>query len=129
MAVTDRQQRIADSIGRLIEALESLISEPDEFAGGSQGGSGSGSGQGRPPLIPPIAELMLLRGMQEQVYNQTQDLDGRGDLEADERRERLEELGEDQQDLLELGREMAEALGTTPLSEPEPTTPEPQDQP
>ncbi|MHC4588417.1 MAG: coiled-coil domain-containing protein, partial [Planctomycetota bacterium] len=129
VAVTDRQRWIADSIGRLIEALESLISEPDEFAGGRQGGSGSGSGQGRPPLIPPIAELMLLRGMQEQVYNQTQDLDDRGDLEADERRERLEELGEVQHDLLELGREMAEALGNTPLSEPEPTTPEPQDQP
>jgi hypothetical protein len=129
VAVTDRQQRIADSIGRLIDALESLITDPDEFAGGSQGGAGSGSGQGRPPLIPPIAELMLLRGIQEQVYNQTQDLDGRGDLEPDERRERLEELGEDQQHLLDLGQEMAEALGNAPTAEPEPVPPEPQDQP
>jgi hypothetical protein len=129
VAVTDRQQRIADSIGRLIEALEGLVSEPGEFAGGSQGGASGSGGQGRPPLIPPIAEIMLLRGMQEQVYNQTRDLDGRGDLQPDERQTRLEELGEDQQRLLELGEEMAEALGNAPASEETPPTPDSQDQP
>jgi hypothetical protein len=129
VAVTDRQQRIADSIGRLIEALEGLVSEPGEFAGGSQGGASGSGGQGRPPLLPPIAEMMLLRGMQEQVYNQTRDLDGRGDLQPDERRTRLEELGEDQQRLLELGEEMAEALGSAPASEETPPTPDSQDQP
>jgi hypothetical protein len=126
VAVTDRQQRIADSIGRLIEALEDLVSEPEEFAGGGPGG---GSGTGPRPVIPPVAELMLLRGMQEQVYNQTRDLDGRSDLGPDERQERLEELGGDQQHLLELGREIAEALGEVPPAEQAPTTPEPQDQP
>jgi hypothetical protein len=129
VAVTDRQQRIADSIGRLIEALEGLVSEPGEFAGGSQGGASGSGGQGRPPLLPPIAEMMLLRGMQEQVYNQTRDLDGRGDLQPDERQTRLEELGEDQQRLLELGEEMAEALGNAPASEETPPTPDSQDQP
>jgi hypothetical protein len=56
-------------------------------------------------------------------------VDGRGDLGANERQARLEELGEDQQQLLELGREMAEALGSAPTSESEPTIPEAQDQP
>jgi hypothetical protein len=129
VAVTDRQQRIADSIGRLIEAIEGLVSEPGEFAGGGQGGSGGSGRQGRAPLIPPIAELMLLRGMQEQVYNQTRDIDARGDLQPDERETRLEELGEDQQRLLELGEEMAEALSNAPASEGTPPTPESQDQP
>ena len=107
-AATRRQQRIADSIGRLIEALEDLISPPDKFAGRQGGGQG---GQGPPPpLIPPIAELMLLRGMQEQVYEETQDVDGRTGIEAPERRARLTELGDDQRSLLRLGRTMAEAM-------------------
>jgi len=129
VAVTDRQQRIADSIGRLIEALEGLMSEPGEFAGGSPGGASGSGGQGRPPLIPPIAEIMLLRGMQEQVYNQTRDLDGRGGLQPDERQTRLEELGGDQQRLLELGEEMAAALANAPAPEETPPTPDSQDQP
>jgi hypothetical protein len=105
-----RQQRIADSIGRLIEALEDLITPPDKFAGGQGAGQQSG-GQGKqPPLIPPIAELMLLRGMQEQVYEVTQDIEGRTGIETGERRAQLEELGDDQRSLLRLGREMAEAL-------------------
>ena len=103
-----RQQRIADSIGRLIAALEDLITPPDKFAGSQ------GAGQGRqgqpPPLIPPIAELMLLRGMQEQVYEETRIVDAHTGIEAGERRERLAELGGDQRSLLRLGREMAEAL-------------------
>jgi hypothetical protein len=129
VAVTDRQQRIADSIGRLIEALEGLMSEPGEFAGGGGGASGSSGRQGQAPLIPPIAELMLLRGMQEQVYNETRDLDGRGDMGPQERETRLEELGEDQHRLLELGEEMAEALSNTPASDETAPTPDSQDQP
>ena len=108
-AAVRRQQRIADSIGRLIEALEDLISPPDKFAG-SQGGGQSGS-KGQPaPLIPPIAELMLLRGMQEQVYEETQDVDARTGIAAGERRARLVELGDDQRSLLRLGRDMAESM-------------------
>jgi hypothetical protein len=130
VAVTDRQERIADSIGRLMEALEDLVSEPGEFAGGGQGASGGAGAQGGPPLIAPIAELMLLRGMQEQVYNQTREVDGRSDLEPEDRQSRLEELGEDQQRLMELGVEMAETLGSaSPESLEPPDSPEPEDPP
>ena len=107
--VTDRQRLIADSIGRIIDALEDLITPPDKFAGGQGQGNQAGSGR-PPPLIPPIAELMLLRGIQEQVYEQTRDLDGRRGIESGERASRFAELGEDQRDLLRLGQEMAEAL-------------------
>jgi hypothetical protein len=105
-----RQQRIADSIGRLIEALEDLITPPDKFAGGQGAGQQPGGQGQQPPLIPPIAELMLLRGMQEQVYEETKDVDGRTGIETGLRRARLTELGDDQRSLLRLGREMAEAL-------------------
>lgn len=115
--VTDRQQRIADSIGRLIEAIEGLIVPPGEFAQ-SRGGGGQSGQQGQMPLIPPIAELMLLRGMQEQIYQETTDVDGRIGLEPAGRLERLNELGRQQRELLEVGEQMAEAL-----RQPEPPMP------
>ncbi len=127
-SVTDRQQRIADSIARLIKSLEDLIVPPERFAGaGGQPGGGQGAGSPA-PLIPPVAELMLLRGMQEQVNEQTTDIDRRGDLEAPQRHERLAELGEEQRELLRLGQEMAEALQQgTPPEEPGDAAPPPQE--
>ena len=129
--VTDRQERIADSIGRLIEAMQDLVTPPEKFAG-SKGGAGSGGGQ-QAPLIPPLAELMLLRGMQEQVYDQTREVAGRGNGEPGERRARLTELGEDQRALLDLGQRMAEALqgGAPPDGGivPEDLLPDPQPDP
>ena len=115
--VTDRQQHIADSIGRLIKALEELLQPPDEFA---QQPAGGGGGGGQPRLIPPVAELRLLREMQEQVYNQTRDIDTRSDLEPARRRERLTELSTHQRELLDIGREIAESLqgGGRPANPP-----------
>ena len=122
--VTDRQQQIADSIGRLIKALEELLQPPEEFAEQTpQGGGGGGGGQ--QPLIPPVAELRLLREMQEQVYNQTRDLDSRDDLDSARRQERLVELGSDQRELLDIGREIAESLrGPEVPSDPLPGEPD-----
>jgi len=108
--VTDRQQNIADALGRLIKALEDALKPPDEFAG-QNGGSGSGgSGQQKPPLIPPVAELELLRGLQEQVYNQTTDIDRRTDLTEAQSRDRLRELGQEQRELLDLGKKIIESM-------------------
>lgn len=105
---TDRQQRIADSIGRLIEALVVVIEPPEEFAG--QRGSGAGSGGGIPQLVPPIAELKLIRGMQEQVYNLTRAIDGRTDLDPAARTDQLRDLGQTQRTLRDLGLQLIERL-------------------
>jgi len=110
--VTDRQQQIADSIGRLIAALEETLVPPDEFAQDENqaGGGNAGGQQGQQPLIPPVAELKLLQGMQEQLYQQTRQVDGRGDLDSAQRRGRLRDLGQQQRDLLEIGRGLIEKL-------------------
>jgi hypothetical protein len=109
--VTDRQQQIADSLARLVKALEEATRPPDEFAQNQQQGSGqSGQQNGPQPLIPPVAELQLLREMQEQVYNQTRAVDSRDDLTETQRLDRLSDLGQQQRDLMELGREIIEAL-------------------
>ena len=107
--VSDRQQRIADSLGRLIEALEALMdpAPPSEFAKGQGGGGGGGS---QAPLVPPVAELRLIRGLQEQVYNLTRDLDDLSDLDAAERSRRHRDLGREQRDLQGLGRQLLEDL-------------------
>jgi len=106
---TDRQNMIARAIGRLIEALEESIQPPDEFED-DQSGGGGGSGGGEQPLIPPITELRLLRGIQEEVYERTKLLNQRDGLDESLRRERLRELGREQRDLQQIGEDMLERL-------------------
>ncbi|MEM7229787.1 MAG: hypothetical protein AAF432_13330, partial [Planctomycetota bacterium] len=106
--VTDRQMLIADSLRRLMEALEEDESEEEEFAQDSQ--MGGGGQQGPQPLIPPVKELKLLRGLQEQVYDQTKSLDSREDLNSGQMRDRLRDVGQRQRDLLDLGEAMLDAL-------------------
>jgi hypothetical protein len=108
--VTDRQQWIARSIGRLIEALEEALTPPEEFAGEQDGGGGGQGQSGQQPLIPPVAELRLLQGLQEELYDQTRDLDNRDDLADARRRQRLRDLGEHQRELMELGEKMVERI-------------------
>jgi hypothetical protein len=108
VSVTDRQQMIIRSISRLIEALEQSIRPPDDFEGDQ--GDGGGGGGGDQPLIPPITELRRLRGIQQEVYEQTIDVDGRRDMDDSQRRERMRDLGREQRDLQRLGEEMLERL-------------------
>jgi hypothetical protein len=110
--VTDRQQFIADSIGRLITALEEALAPPDEFAKdeSNEGAQAGGSGQPQEQLIPPITQLKLLRGVQELIYFQTRDVDGRGNLADAQRRERLRDLGQQQRELSDLGQRMLDEL-------------------
>ncbi|MCA9296042.1 MAG: hypothetical protein KC983_05980, partial [Phycisphaerales bacterium] len=103
--VTDDQMLIADSLRRLMEALDEDKSPPSEFAEESDMGGGGG-GESQPQLIPPVKELKLLRGLQEQVYNQTKSLDSRSDLTEGQLRERLRSIGLHQRELLDLGAEM-----------------------
>lgn len=130
--ITDRQQQIADSIGRLIKALEESASPPPEFENQQQQQQQGGDGQMQPSLIPPIAQLKLLREIQEQVYNLTKDLDGRNDLDDGRKRTRLRDLGQQQRELMDLGKQMLEQLqqqqqnlpAITPETKPEEVMPE-----
>lgn len=122
--VTDRQRQIADSIGRLIKALEESTATPEEFAQNQQQQQQQGgqSGEEQDSLIPPIAQLKLLREIQEQVYSLTKDMDARNDLDEAQKRTRLREVGQQQRELLDLGRQMLEMLeNNQPQPEPMPT--------
>lgn len=116
--VTDRQRSVAELIGRLVSALEEEMAPPNEFEEGNQGGDGGqgggGGGQGQQqqpqPLVPPLAELKLLRGLQEQIYTETRSLNEATGIEDAARRQRLRDLSRQQQSLLELGQQLLEAL-------------------
>jgi hypothetical protein len=131
---TDRQANIAESIGHLIKALEESTAPPEEFAKDQeqQQQNQGGGGQGQQPLIPPVAQLKLLQGLQEQVYNLTRDMDARQDLDAAQRRTRLRDIGQHQRELMELGQQILEDLQQqqqqrqAPPQLPEGQTPDPQ---
>lgn len=109
--VLDRQQSVAVSIGLLIDALAESISPPDEFAQDQQAGQQGGGGQGGPqPLIPPTAEIKLVRNLQELIYNQTKAVEDATKTIDDDKRSRMRELGRMQRELVELGTEMLEKL-------------------
>ena len=73
------RQMIIEGLLNIIDALDQE-SDPDdnlfeqnEQGGEQQGSSGPQSGQ-ETPLVPPIAELKLLRNMQDMVYSRTRRL-------------------------------------------------------
>lgn len=70
----------------LVAALDEAKKQRDEFkdeeGGGAGGGGGDGQGQ-KQPMIPPIAELKLLRAMQAEAAERTRVVpEGRDDLDA-----------------------------------------------
>jgi hypothetical protein len=82
--VTLRDQEAAIELLRsLVEVLgDSKGSEKDfdEGAGGGGGGNGGGGGE-EEPLLPPIAELRLLRAMQAEVVARAREFDEAGQAE------------------------------------------------
>lgn len=116
--VERRQVRIAETALAMAESLESLAEDDDPFSGDSPGSRSSGGGGGGPAgdqdgAIPPIAELRLLKSMQEQVYRTTRSLSdeapGAG-IEAESRREALAELVSMQRSIRELGEALLAKL-------------------
>jgi hypothetical protein len=59
----------------LLQALDDSAKEEDEFREDEGGDGGGGGGGGERPLIPPIAELKLLKTMQQEAMEQTRALD------------------------------------------------------
>jgi len=110
-SVLDQQDMIASLLDQMAQALASASDDPP-FAG-SQSGAGGGGGGGAPPaLVPPIAELKLLRGMQDSVYRATRAYNqklGQGN-QTPPQRQGVKELHEQQRRLSELGGHLIRLL-------------------
>ncbi len=115
-----RQTMIIEAVGGLIEALDREQQAPDDPFGQQEQGGGGGGEQGgeqgdQPqPLIPPIAELKMLRTIQIQILEATRRLDQSG-LEGADREAELAELSRMQSDLHGVGSALLNTLEPQPL--------------
>ena len=105
----------------LVEALRDSRPDDSDFSE-SQQGAGQGGQSQEQPLIPDLAQVIVLRAMQEQVAQLTRTADDGGASDA-----QVEELGTLQRDLGARAREVLESAGAPP-STPEEIVPEPEAQ-
>ena len=113
------QTHIASILQAMAEALEQP--SPDESFARGQAGGGGGGGRGG-PLVPPVAELKLLRGMQDRIYSRTRVLGDQQMRQAgpgnDDTKGRLQSLSLEQREIGELGDKMIESLRRLASSPP-----------
>lgn len=104
-AAARNQSSIVATLRALVQALDEAKRDDDPFREDEQGGGGGGQGGGqKPPLIPPLAELRLLRGIQADVAERTRGADEAKD-DAEVRR-----LADEQEALAKRGQELAEKV-------------------
>ncbi len=121
--VLNDQRQVAGLLRTMAAALEE-DRQDSEFVEGQQAGGAGGGGGGQPQVIPPMAELKLLRGVQASLYEATRGLEPGGGAKI---RQRLLELSTQQRELSELGQALVEQMqqAQQPLPPP-PEAPSPQ---
>lgn len=111
----------------LVEVLsdQSTSDEPEDFDDGQSGGSSGGSGGGEEPVIPPMAQLVLLRSMQQLAATQTRmmDQDPEPVREVD-----VEALSELQTQLFEHAMDLIEQMSNGPSPKSSPKNPDASDE-
>lgn len=125
-AVPSAQRRAMGLLRTMLEALEPDRGG-DDFEGGASGGGGGGGAQsGEQNPVPPLAELLILRGMQEQLAEATRAADDAGDAGALEAlAEWQRELGAQARSLIERARDQQGGGGAGPAEPIEPDRAEP----
>ncbi len=107
--VTDEQGMIAATLRAMAEALKQDPNNTD-FASGGGGGGGQGGGQ-TPPMVPPLAELKLIRGLQQVIYDQTKTVQETPPGQPDQpTKQKLMELSTRQRELSDLGQRLIEQV-------------------
>ncbi len=104
----------------LVEALQDPQQNRDFDSGQQQAGGGGGGSAGEQPLIPPIAELRLLRQIQIDLARRT-----RAAAEAATPRDATRALGDEQAELGELGNDLIRRMEQQQGGPPAPTSPAP----
>lgn len=115
--VRTREELIIESLMDLAEVLAESEQDDSPFSenGGAAGAQPGGAQQQQQEaqIIPPLSELKLLRSLQEQIYRRTRliDEDSNSGAETDaEVASTVEELGEMQSELFDLGTRLLEAM-------------------
>lgn len=95
----------------LVELIAAMEQEQSELRQGNRGQSGGMNAS--PPLLPPSAELKMLRSAQVRVRDRTSELDSRNSDEnphSPELREELDRLSGRQSELADIARRMYERI-------------------
>ena len=72
--VLETLRGLAGALAESAKKKDDPFDDPVESAGG--GGGAGGGGQPEEPLIPPLAELKVLRSLQQRIYERTKKADG-----------------------------------------------------
>ena len=120
LATQEVQDDAIKKIGDLIEALRKERTKPKQ--GGVGGGGGGG---GKQPLVPPIAELKMLRIMQRDVNQRTKKIDeeiakataGKKDMSKDQR-DRLRRAASKEGEIARITDKIARDLNGPPPDGP-----------
>ncbi len=121
------------SVDEALEALSTIVAalddagqpEEDRFeeSAGADGSGEGGSESGPQGAVPPVAEIKILKGLQESLARQTRRFaEGADALDVVTRSQRLAELAAKQQRIVELGSKIADKIGSNRSPEIEPTS-------
>ena len=138
------EDEAVDALSAIVSALDDSSAPKDDDAFGEQespqgeGGGGGGGPQGG--AVPPVAEIKILRSLQDSLAKRTRQLAERMEsLDGVSRAQQVAELAAKQQRIVELGTRIAEKLsagsgpdvsqpsGTPAPAEPAPETPKNED--
>ncbi len=107
-ATLDLEREVLTTLRGLAQALEQASKKRDDPFSDPQtesGGGGGGGGSQEEPLIPPIAELKVLRAMQSSVYEKTKRLAESGGSPI-----ALESLAKRQEGIARLAEQLRDAV-------------------
>lgn len=113
------QQGVTTILTSLVEVLGNAQQpSSDEFEDGQDaGGGGQGSGGGEQPVIPPIAQLQLLRTLQQLTATQTRMMNESQTPDTS----RLDSISQLQRELAQKGQELIEQMNQPPQNDEEST--------
>jgi hypothetical protein len=115
-----------EALAAIVAALDEGESQGEEDMFAEQQGGGSeqgGSGQAPAGVVPPAAEVKLLRSMQQSIARRTRELDeSSGSIDPVQKAQLLGEIAARQARILELGSKLADKIsGGTPSPSGAPT--------
>lgn len=112
LTTVEREREVMETLRGLCDALsEASKKEKDPFEDADQqagGGGGGGGGEQQKPLIPPLAELKVLRALQQRVYDRTKSTELLG--EQGDKLVTLKSLASRQEAITKIAEELRRAL-------------------
>jgi len=107
--ILDRQQQVSSFLRTMAASLQQE-ERNDPFVSSSSGVGGGGGPSASGRLVPSLAELKALRGMQEIIYLQTRSLGESDRLDVMGQQRQFIDLAAHQHELAELGRRLIEHM-------------------